>query len=118
VATPRIPLRFRNCPIYDHARSAVPVMAEIAGVDHDRAHEMLVGLVKAGFVIAPREPSDGMLGAYVAALGKPSKHFSVIIHNLGKARRRWAAMAGVGTRMALSRHGEQTGESLETSDRD
>jgi hypothetical protein len=91
-------------------------MAAIAGVDHARAHEMLAQLVKAGFAIAPREPSDGMLGAYIAALGQPSRHYHVIIHNIGKARRRWAAMAAAGTKLALTRPEQETSNGTETTD--
>lgn len=57
-----------------------------------------------------------MLGAYVSALGAPSKHYSVVIHNIGKARRRWAAMAAAGTKLALFCHGLEQETNDETAD--
>jgi hypothetical protein len=89
--------------IYPGARSAIDVLAEEIGCDRQRAREVLQGLVNAGFVIAPREPSNPMLDAYMRALGtRPSRHRSVIMNNIGKARKRWQAMALAGTRVALT----------------
>ncbi len=84
-------------------QSAIDVLVQETGCTTEAALETLRALVRGGWVIAPREPSNAMLEAYMASYGQKPTQTSSTITALGKARRRWLAMASTGTAMALSR---------------
>jgi len=62
----------------------------------------LRALVKGGYGIGPRNPTNGMLVGYMEAL-TPPRGYEQVITAIGKARVRWQAMLAHGTEMALSR---------------
>lgn len=82
---------------------AAEVLADYLKIDHDVALEALRVLVRAGWYLGPREPTNAMLVAYLEAVGRrPTKPDSVV-NALAKARKRWKAMALMATRAALSK---------------
>lgn len=82
-----------------HAKSLI---VGAGGVTAETAERILVALAKAGYVVAPLEPTNSMLEAYIAALGMPASNYRSVIWNVGKARRRWKAMAAAGMKIAFS----------------
>jgi hypothetical protein len=101
-APPVSPARLRAC-IYEGPRSAVWPLAEALGIEPEDALEILRALVGAGFVVAPRVPTDAMLVAYFDAYGERAYTPNGIVRGIGKARKRWDAMGRAGTAVALSR---------------
>lgn len=97
----RAPPLSRN-PVYDEPPSAIDVLAEALGVTNAQAREGLRALVKAGYVIGPREPTNAMLLAYVECYGQPPISMETMITDVGKARMRWRAMGDKATAMAMS----------------
>jgi hypothetical protein len=89
-------------PVFEKPAPAICVLADAIGVSHKAARAGLTALVKAGYVVAPRLPTDAMLAAYLESYGTPCSTPRSAIIGIGKARLRWAAMADRGTRMALS----------------
>lgn len=81
---------------------ASDLLASVTGVDRATAWKGIQALIKAGYTIAPREPVNLMFDAYMHALNMPAVTPLTIINNVGKARKRWKAMADVGQRVALS----------------
>jgi hypothetical protein len=77
-------------------------LAKALGITPDKAQDGLVALVEGGFGIAPRNPTNGMLVAYLEALTPPSGHEQVVTA-IGKARVRWKAMLTQGIERSLSR---------------
>jgi hypothetical protein len=72
------------------------------GISTDEAGDALAALIQGGYGVAPRNPTNGMLIAYMEALTPPANHESVVTA-IGKARVRWQAMLAQGTEMAMSR---------------
>jgi len=72
------------------------------GLTYDQAENALRALAEAGYGVAPREPTNGMLAAYIEATAPP-KHHEAVITAIGKARARWSAMLEQGHAMAMSR---------------
>jgi hypothetical protein len=89
-------------PIHDSPPPAAAVISEIIGCDQKVANKALLALVKAGYVIAPREPTNAMFEAYLSSYGACASTPNSIVIAIGKARKRWKAMALSGTRMVLS----------------
>lgn len=89
--------------LFDTSPSAAQVLADHLKIDHDVALEALRALVKAGWYLGPREPTNAMLVAYLEAVGRPPVKRDTILNALAKARKRWKAMALAATRAALSR---------------
>ena len=89
-------------PVYDAPECASDVVARTIDITPRQARKALVALVRAGYVIAPREPSNAMLDAYIRSYGAVSMRPSGIITGIGKARKRWSAMATQGVKIALS----------------
>ena len=79
------------------------VMAHAGCISEGHAYKILIGLAKAGFVVAPLEPTNSMFDAYMLALNMPAKTRKTIIANIGKARQRWKAMAKAGMKVAFSK---------------
>jgi hypothetical protein len=77
-------------------------LAEALGITPDEAQDGLAALVKGGFGIAPINPTNGMLVAYLEALTPPLGHEQVVTA-IGKARVRWKAMITQGIERSLSR---------------
>lgn len=91
--------------------SAIQIVAAALGISRDEAKVAILSLVKAGFVVAPMEPTNSMFAAYIEALGQPTKRHETAIRNIGKARRRWKAMAQAGVAVAVSRVCQTTARS-------
>jgi hypothetical protein len=89
-------------PVYDRPEPAIDVLKAALCIDGYSARKALSALVKAGYFIAPRDPTNAMLDAYIGAYGLIPRHPRTIIIGIGKARKRWAAMGQKGTAMALS----------------
>ena len=81
-------------------------MAEKLGVEPEAVREAIIELAKAGYVIAPREPTNAMLVAYLESYGHTAKSVDGVITAVGKARQRWKAMAESGMRAALRPFGK------------
>ena len=92
----------RNPQIIAMPHSALRVIALSVGIEIDDARRIVKALAKAGFVVAPMEPTNSMFAAYVEALGAPSRRHTTVIQNLGKARKRWRAMATAGLAVVFS----------------
>jgi hypothetical protein len=91
-----------DVPVLDEPESAPKVLAEALGITPRQAREGLRALVKAGYVIGPREPTNAMLLAYITSYGQVPVNPATTITAVGKARRRWQAMAEQATAVALS----------------
>jgi hypothetical protein len=87
--------------VYDPPFPAAMLLAQAANISPQKAVSILRDIVKAGWVIAPRHPTNAMLAAYMEALTPPVSHRTAIV-NVGKAKKRWAAMGIAGTKVALS----------------
>lgn len=95
-------IRRINISVYDKPPPAVGVLAKAMGVSRSKAIEGLRALIEAGYGIGPREPTNGMLAAYIETT-TPPRHHQAVITAVGKARARWQAMLAHGTEMAFSR---------------
>lgn len=93
----------RAPPIMDDPPNAVELMCRAAPLTDDQARDVLRALVKGGWIIAPLEPANPMFEAYIEALGQPATTHRAVLHNIGKARKRWKAMAMAGMKIAFSR---------------
>lgn len=89
---------------------ALRVMSEAGGLSDEQSQAIMLALVRAGFAVVPREPTNSMFDAYIAALQKPSRFHKTIIQHIGKARKRWKAMVDVGQQVAFSRRADINGE--------
>lgn len=94
--------RPRNPEIIAQPPSALRVIALSIGVEIEDARQVVRALAKAGFVIAPMEPTNSMFGAYMDALKSPPVRYETVIANVGKARKRWKAMAQAGVAVVFS----------------
>lgn len=92
-----------DSPIFDMPESPVDIMAAHLEIAPEAARDALKAIITAGWVIAPREPSNAMLVAYMAAYGQTATTLETIVRNVGKAKKRWQAMGESGTGMALTR---------------
>ena len=97
-----MPHRPPDVPVLDEPEAASAVLARALGVTPSRARDGLRALVAAGYVIGPREPTNAMLLAYITSYGEVPVNPASTITAVGKARRRWRAMADKATAMALS----------------
>jgi hypothetical protein len=88
--------------VYDKPPPAVGVLAAALNISIPEAKAALRELISAGYVIAPREPTNSMLVAYFESYGKVATNPNTFVVGIGKARRRWAAMGKAGTAVALS----------------
>ena len=91
----------RAFPVYEKTPPARVILAKAMDITVEEAGAVMVALVEGGYGIAPRNPTNGMLVAYMEALTPPSGHEAVVTA-IGKARVRWQAMLEQGTAMALS----------------
>src|SRR5690349_204670 len=94
--------KITEAQIFERPTPAIVVLAESLRISHHAAREALQALVEAGYVVAPRLPTNAMLNAYLEAYGTEPTRVQSCIIGIGKARKRWAAMADKGTQMALS----------------
>jgi len=88
--------------VYPAPKPAAGVVADVLGISQEQAVSVLRALVRAGYVVAPRVPTDPMLSAYMACLNSPPSNHRTVLTNITKARKRWAAMGLAGTKVALS----------------
>ena len=93
--------RWRAQSIYEKPPPARLAIARALGVSTDEAGLVISALIEAGYGVAPRQPTNGMLVAYMEATTPPKGHESVVTA-IGKARVRWQAMLEQGTAMAMS----------------
>lgn len=96
-----LPDRLRSC-VYDGPRSAVYPLADALSIEPAAAKDILEAIVKAGFFVAPRIPTDAMLVAYFDSYGMQPITPSGMVRGIGKARLRWQKMGSAGTAVALS----------------
>lgn len=82
---------------------ATQIMADTGLISRDDARAVLTALIKAGFIVAPLEPTNSMFEAYMTAMKPHARTRRTIICNIGKARLRWKAMANAGMKVAFSR---------------
>lgn len=87
--------------VYEKPLPARLVIAQALNISTDEAAKVLSALIKGGYGVAPRNPTNGMLAAYMEATTPPRGHEPVITA-IGKARARWQAMLEQGTAMAMS----------------
>jgi hypothetical protein len=104
-----------SATVYEKPQPARLILARALGISDDEAGLALVALVEGGYGVAPRNPTNGMLAAYLEALTPPTGHEAVITA-IGKARARWQAMLEQGTGMALSRKFLAKGDSAGPQD--
>ncbi len=101
----RVPNRarmFREHQLFADLKSApIDIMAEKLGVEPEAMRDAVIEIAKAGYVIAPREPTNAMLVAYLESYGQTASNVDSVIIALGKARLRWKAMADSGMRASL-----------------
>ena len=102
MSKPRFQKMFSDNQVYEQVRSAVDIVAETSGLDAEKSQDILRALVKGGYYIAPREPTNAMLLGYIESYGELPINPRTIITAIGKARKRWKAMGELGTGMALS----------------
>lgn len=88
--------------VYPKPRPALNVLAKALSISTEEARNAMVALIEAGYGIAPREPTNGMLAACIEAT-TPARGHEAIITAISKGRVRWQAMLEQGTAMALSR---------------
>jgi hypothetical protein len=74
-----------------------------ASCSKGNARDALRALLSAGFVIAPRVPTNNMVAAYIDAYGTKPKTSHSMIRAIMKAKLRWSAMATEGCKIAASR---------------
>ena len=79
------------------------------GMTDAQVYRLLKAVAKAGFVIAPREPANSMIGAYITAVGPMSKHPATVMRHVSKCRKRWKAMALAGTKVVFAAFLKQRG---------
>ena len=91
----------RAYPVYEKPQPAVVILANALGTTVEDARAAMIALSEGGYGIAPRNPTNGMICAYLEALTPPTGHEAVVTA-IGKARVRWQAMLEQGTAMALS----------------
>ncbi len=92
----------RSMTVYEKPQPARLVLARALGISDDEAGLAIAALIEGGYGVAPRNPTNGMLAAYLEALTPPTGHEQVITA-ISKARLRWQAMLSQGTAMAMSR---------------
>lgn len=95
--------RRERTPIFDEPMPAVDVLAHATGLAPDAARDGLLALIRAGYVIGPRDPTNAMLLAYMQSYGQEATNPATVITAIAKARRRWRAMGDKGSAMAVSR---------------
>lgn len=105
--------------VFDELKPAVEILSNHLGITKKEAQEALITLVKEGYFLGPREPTNSMLAAYIRSYGEIPRNPETVITAVGKAKRRWKAMAAEGTAMALSLrrvkdHDPLTSDSTET----
>lgn len=96
--------------IIEEPPCAAEIAAAAGGITTDTARDIFRALVKAGFIVAPLEPTNSMFDAYIGALQQPAVNYKSVVANVGKARKRWKAMATAGMAVAFSRLKEKHSE--------
>jgi hypothetical protein len=102
--------RRASLSVYAKPRPARLVLAHALGISVEEAGRAISALIEGGYGVAPRNPTNGMLAAYIEAT-EPPKHHEGVITAIGKARVRWQAMMEQGMAMAMSRKCIPRGES-------
>jgi hypothetical protein len=97
-----VTIRRLSMTVYEKPEPARLILARALGVSTDEAALAIAALIEGGYGVAPRNPTNGMLAAYLEAMTPPTGHEAVITA-ISKARLRWTAMLEQGTAMAMSR---------------
>ncbi len=93
----------RSNSIYERPdKAALDIVANAISCDIKTARNVMSALVKGGYFIAPRNPTNHMLEAYIRSYGPLPTNPATMLTAVGKARKRWQAMGSAGTAMALS----------------
>lgn len=89
-------------PVYgEHPPCAAEVLADAIGITPAEARLGFIALFRAGYCVAPQEPTNAMLDAYLGAIPPKPERTEKVIAAIGKARRRWRAMALEGNKIAM-----------------
>jgi hypothetical protein len=102
--------------VYELPPCATDVVAEALRISSADARKALIALLKAGFFIGPREPTNAMLVAYMNAVFPAPSNPSTSVQSIAKARKRWKAMSEAGTKLALSRLNSERGGKVDATD--
>lgn len=94
--------RLSENPVFEGPRRAVDVISEKVNCTIPQAQEILRALIDEGYFIAPRNPTNAMLEAYITSYGPMPKNPKTVITAIGKAKKRWHAMGSKGTSLAMS----------------
>jgi protein-disulfide isomerase-like protein with CxxC motif len=94
--------RIRNdTPLLQDAEPITPALLA-AGLTDEQARLALKTIIGAGYFVAPREPTNSMLLAYLHSYGQVATNPATTVTSLAKARQRWKAMGEAGTHVAMS----------------
>ncbi len=88
--------------VFPKPAPALIIMAETLNISVQDARKALQALAKAGYYVAPQEPTNAMLEAYMRSFGHLPKNPQTYLNNVSKARKRWRAMGAKGMALALS----------------
>jgi len=90
-----------HVPLLRQPVAACVALSSVLGISPAAARGGIQGLLRAGWIVAPREPTNLMLAASVTAT-KASTNPLRLVNAVAKARLRWKAMALEGSKAAMS----------------
>jgi hypothetical protein len=93
-----------HVPLLKEPGAAAEVLSQALGITTTAARGGIQALLRAGWVVAPREPTNSMLAASVNATAVSANPLKVV-NAIAKARLRWKAMANEGSKAAMSNTG-------------
>lgn len=88
-------------PLLQGPIAACRALSDALGITTAAARGGIQALLRAGWVVAPREPTNQMLAASVNATAV-SRHPLKLVNAVAKARLRWKAMALEGSKAAMA----------------
>lgn len=97
--------RRRHGNLLTQPEEAAAILARELGVTEEQVRSAYVSLIKAGYAIAPIEPTNAMMLAYVNSYGQVPSSPEAAITTFTKARRRWQAMVRMANAHLMSRYG-------------
>ena len=100
--------RRRHGNLLPEPEEAAAIMAKALGVTEEQVRMAYVEVIRAGYAIAPVEPTNAMMLAYVNSYGQLPQSAESTITAFTKARRRWQAMARMANAHFMSRYGKAT----------
>lgn len=94
----------RSAQIYGElTERPIAIIAHQMQCDENQAKKLLEVLAEKGYGLAPLEPTNHMLIAYLESYGDVPITIRSMIVGIGKARKRWKAMMAVGMRVSFTR---------------